>query len=301
VERVMDQLGKEFAVRKLGCISYFLGIQVRKAKDGLHLCQTQYLVNLLKGINLDNMKPSTTPMLTNQDLYSDEPPIEQVTEYRRIVGSLQYLTLTRPDIQFAVNKLSQFMSSPKPLHWTAMKKVLRYLSGTQSWGITLGKVNDFAITGYCDADWAGDKVDRKSQTGYLIYIDGTLVAWSSRKQSTVSRSSTESEYRAIATTIQELEWVKNLLVELGVGVKNPITLKSDNRGAVFLATNSACHSKLKHVAIDLKYVRERIDAGSVHISHIPGTSQQAELLTKALSPKGFMQQRINLVRPFSQD
>lgn len=152
VEGVIARLKQQFALRRLGDLSYFLGIQVKTLSDRLYLNQTQYLVNLLRSCNLDNLRPSTTPMVTNLDLHSEEEPIEQAKEYRRVIRSLQYLTLMRPDIQYSVNKLSQYMSSPKPLHWTTLKKILRYLSGTQEWGITLNKVSNFTISGYCDAD-----------------------------------------------------------------------------------------------------------------------------------------------------
>lgn len=123
---------------------------------------------------------------------------------------MQYLTLTRPNIQFTVNKLSQYMSSPKPLHWISMKKVVRYLAGSQMVGIMLHLVSSFTITGFCDADWVGDTQDRKSQMGYLIYVGDTLIAWSSKKQEAMARSSIESEYQAITTTITELEWIKKM-------------------------------------------------------------------------------------------
>lgn len=142
-------------------------------------------------------------MLTNQGLHSDESSIEQVKEYRMIICSLHYLTLTRPDIQFVVNKLSQYILAPKPLHWKAVEKVPRYLSCTQMWGITLRKVSEFTIMRYCDVDWVGDKDDRKSQTGYLLYVGDSLVAWSSHKQDTMSHSSTKSECRAIATIVYD--------------------------------------------------------------------------------------------------
>lgn len=110
-------------------------------------------MNLLKSCDLDNLRPSSTPMEARQNLFSEEEVISDPREYRRVIGSLQYLCLTRPDIQFAVNKLSQFMSSPKPIHLAAMKRVLRFLSGSQGSGITLNRVSDFSITGFCDADW----------------------------------------------------------------------------------------------------------------------------------------------------
>lgn len=142
----------------------------------------QYLGNVLKSHDFE-------------DLQSDEDMIDNAKAYRRIIDSLQYMVLTGPDIQYAVNKLSQFMVSPKPLHWTALKRVLRYLVGTPRYGILLRRMLDFSVMVFCDTDWGGDTSDKKSRIGYLVYVGGA-----SRKQNTVARSSTEVEYRAIATT-----------------------------------------------------------------------------------------------------
>lgn len=127
-------------------------------------------------------------MVANQDLYNEDEPIEDRKEYRRIIGSLQYLTISRPDIQFSVNELSRFMATPKAIHWTAMKKVLWYLLGTQDWGIQIKKVTNFYFSGFCDADWGSDSVDRKKQIGFLVHVGETLVFWRLRKQNTIALS-----------------------------------------------------------------------------------------------------------------
>jgi len=298
MRKEIEEMKKEFAVRELGELSYFLGIQVKRTETDLFLSQQRYLINLLSSCNFTNLKPSSTPMSAQQDLVSADSPISEQSEYRRVIGSLQYLTLTRPDIQFAVNKLAQYMSCPRPSHWTTMKRVLRYLAGTQRIGIRLSKVNDLTLTGYSDSDWGGDKSDRKSQTGVLVYLGNTLVSWISRKQVTVARSSTEAEYRALATAVEEMEAIKSLLGELGVTINDPMKLFCDNKGATFVANNPVCHTKLRHVAMDLCFVRERTEAGKVLISHITGNQQRADILTKALKPVSFQELRVNLVGTF---
>lgn len=172
--------------------------------------------------------------------------------------------------------------------------MLRYLSGTQRGGIVIRPVSQFIITGFCDADWAGDTSDRRSQSGFLIYLGETLVAWSSRKQETVAWSSIEAEYRAVTTTVTNLDWVRNMMIELGVEVPNPMVVNSDNKGATFLATNQICHSKLKHIAIDVDFVKERVEQGVIRVCHILGKDEKADILTKALQPKAFLEQRNNL-------
>lgn len=182
VRKVIGRLGDEFPIRDLGIMEYFLGIQVKRVRDGLHLSQTRYLFNLLRSCNMGELKAVSTPMLANAELHLDGH--QRPCEFRRIIGSLQYITLTRPDVQVAVNWLAQFIAEPKMIHWLAVKRVLCYFFRTQKHGIALRQVKDFSVTAYCDADWEGDTVDRKSRTGFLVYVGGTLVSWVSKKQST---------------------------------------------------------------------------------------------------------------------
>lgn len=234
-------------------------------------------------------------MIAGVDLNLDEPPIQDGREYRRVIGSLQYITMTHPDVQAAVNKLSQFMASPRPKHVAAMKRVLQFLAGTPTFGIIIRKAKDFHITAYCDADWGGDTLDRKSRTRMLVYLGGSLVSWTSRKQGTLARSSTEAEYRAVATITQEVESVRSTLQELGVQVPRPIKILTDNIGASFIAKNPIAHSKLKHVALDLHFVREKAENGEIIVIHIPSEEQWADILTKALPPKAFLRLQSKLV------
>jgi len=289
VDSVIQKMAGEFAIRELGNVNFFLGIHVCRTPGGLHLSQQKYLRNLLESCGMIHSKPASTPMLQGGTFPDEEGQSPDQRDYRRIIGSLQYLTLTRPDIQYSVNKLSQFLTSPSSGHWVAMKRLLRYLAGTQQLGITLNKVRDFNITCYCDADWGGDLMDRKSHTGYLIYIGDSLVAWSSKKQAALARSSTEAEYRAVATTVEEAEGIRSLLSELDIKVPLPINILTDNRGASFIANNPICHSKMKHVAMDFHFVREKSEAGIIKVDHISGKSQLADLLTKPLAPKLFQQ------------
>lgn len=169
-----------------------------------------------------------------------------------------------------------------------MERVLRFLSGTPNHCIILRRMTDRGITAYCDTDWGGDTTDRKSRTGFLVYVGGSLVSWISRKQGIVARSSTKAEYNAIATTTQEVEVVRTMLQELGVQVPFPLKIFTDNLGASFIARNPIAHICLKHVTLDLHFVCERTEKGELIVEHIPGTKQWADILTKALSPKAFL-------------
>lgn len=206
-------------------------------------------------------------------------------EYCRLVRLPQYLTLTQPDITFSVSKIAQFMELPKLSHWNANCWIFKYLSRTQDYEICLTRLSDHQLVSFCDADWAGDQVGRCSQTRYLIYLGGSLISWASKKQNTISHSSTESEYRRVATMVHELERIKSLISELGIDVCLPITVYCDNLAVTCLTSNPIYHAKTKHVAINLHFVRERVEDDTLKVQHISGSEQLADILTKSLRPK----------------
>lgn len=189
-----------------------------------------------------------------------------------------------------MNRLSQ------SIHWVAIKRILHYITGTQKHEILLRKMRDFGITAYCNSDWGGDTIDRKRMFGFLVYTGGNLVSWASRKQGTLARSSTMVEYRAIATTTQEIKVVWSVLVELGVTVLLLMTILMDNLRASFIARNPIGHIRLKHVALDLHFVREKIDNGTLVVNHFSGKDQWADILTKPLPPKAFIEFQANHVK-----
>lgn len=162
-------------------------------------------------MNMLDAKLVSTPMATSPKLILAGEQHCDPTEYRTLVGSLQYLAFTRPDIAFAVNKLSQFMHSPTTDHWQAAKRVLRYLVGTPSYGISFTKANPLTLHAYSDADWAGDPDNLRSTNAHVVFLGKHPISWSSKKQKSVSRSSTEAEYRSVADTASELTWVSSVL------------------------------------------------------------------------------------------
>ncbi|RVW80474.1 Retrovirus-related Pol polyprotein from transposon RE2 [Vitis vinifera] len=162
-----------------------------------------------------HVKPSSTPMTIGKKLaLEDSAPFPNVTLYRSTIGVLQYLTLTRSDISFSVNKLSQFLKAPTQHHWSACKRLLRYVSGTHTLGLSFRPTARFTLEGFLDADWVCNVDERRSTTGYCVFLGGNLVTWSSCKQQVVARSNTESEYWALASVTMELIWIKSLLDEL---------------------------------------------------------------------------------------
>ncbi|KAI5328775.1 hypothetical protein L3X38_028172 [Prunus dulcis] len=283
VAKFIQLLATRFSVKDLGSLHYFLGVEVLPTATGLFLSQQKYIHDLLVNAKMDGAKAVSTPLSTTDSLMlHDGSPLTDPTPYRRLVGGLQYLSLTRPDISFAVNKLSQFMHSPSETHWQALKRLLRYLKGTISFGLHLCRRPSNRLYAFSDADWAGDHDDRKSTTGYVVYLGGNLISWSSRKQQSVSRSSTEAEYRAIAATTSELTWIQSLLRELGIPLPTPPVVSCDNIGAMFYCANPVLHSRMKHIEIDFQFVRDRVTRGLLQVSHVSTTDQLADALTKPL-------------------
>ncbi|OIT03085.1 retrovirus-related pol polyprotein from transposon tnt 1-94 [Nicotiana attenuata] len=227
--------------------------------------------------------------MSNSDLLklNDGADLTDATRYRRVLGRLQYLSFTRLDISYAVNKLSQFMQSPSDLHWKAVKRVLRYLRGTIQFGLRVSPNCDFNLHMYSDADWAGDLTDRSSTSGYILFLDRNPISWSSKKQKIAARSSTEAEYRAIANALAELLWVKNLLLEMKLPIKDTPTIYCDNIGVTYLSENPGLHSRMKHVEVDFHFVRNHVQQKGVQVVHVHSTDQLADTLAKPLAKPAF--------------
>jgi hypothetical protein len=210
------------------------------------------------------------------------------------VGALQYLSLTRSNIGFAVSKVSQFMHEPHDLHWTVVKRILRYLKSTADYGLFINKCSSSQLYAYSDADWAGCPDDRKSTSGYCIYLGSNLLSWSSKKQPTVSRSSTEAEYKAIANTTAEIMWIQSLFRDIGLVQHNAPILYCDNIGATYLSSNPAYHARTKHIEIDFHFVRDKVAEKTLVVRFLSSKDQIADVLTKPLVSTRFCLLRSNL-------
>ena len=192
------------------------------------------------------------------------------------------------------------MHNPLEAHWKTVKRIMRYLAGTLDYGLHLRKSalqdfnQDLNVVGFCDADWASDLDDRRSTSGYCVYLGSNLVSWSSKKQHTVSRSSTEAEFRALASLVAEITWLQSLLGELQVlQGKNPV-IWCDNVSTMMLAANPVLHARTKHIELDLYFVREKVLQKKVEIRHVPSQDQTADVFTKAISSSRFVDMRIKL-------
>ena len=241
-------------------------------------------------MGMTGCKPLPTPMAVTPPLRKNaSTPLspEQATKYRQCCGSLQYITFTRPDLSFAVSKLTQYMHTPTELHLQALKRMLRYLKGTATSSLLLSKTNNFNLEAYVDADWAGSLDDRKLTGGYLIYLGCNLIGWSSKKQSTVARSSIESEFKAVANTSVELQWLSKLIQELCLPAFHPPKIWCDNLGAVFISSNAAFRARTRHVEVDFHFVREQVSSNQLKVHSISSNNQLADILTKPLPTQSF--------------
>jgi len=283
ITELLQLLSSDLAVKDLGDLHYFLGVEVIKLDSSLLLSQKRYIMDLLKKTNMHEAKPITSPMASSSALSAfTGDPMEDPSLYRSTVGSLQYLSLTRPDLSYAVNRVCQFMHRPLKPHWQTVKRILRYLKHTISHGLLLHRNSHNTLQAYSDADWAGCSDDRRSTGAYCVYIGSNLISWSSRKQLTVSRSSIEAEYKAVANTIAELLWIHALLHELGIGQSTPPILWCDNIGATYMSVNPVFHARTKHVEIDFHFVRDQVANKSLVVRFVPSLDQITDVLTKPL-------------------
>ncbi len=277
-------LHTKFNTKDLDQLKYFLGIEVSRSNKGIFLSQRKYVLDLLEETGKLGAKPCSSPMIPNVQLTKDDgDPLDDPEKYRRLVGKLNYLTVTRPDITFAVSVVSQFMSSPTDKHWETLEHILCYLKGAPGLGILYSNHGHSQIECFADADWTGSKIDRRSITGYCVFVGGNLISWKSKKQNVVSRSSAESEYRAMAQSSCEILWLRQLLAEVGITQSSPSKLRCDNQAALHIASNPVYHERTKHIEVDCHFIREKIQENLISTHYVKTGEQLGDLFTKALS------------------
>jgi len=294
LHHLVQLLSSEFKLRDLGDVHYFLGIEVQSTCMGLMLRQHKYILDILTRAGMTTCKPVDTPVSPSKLAIQPDHPFSDPTRFRQIVGALQYLSFTRPDIYFAVNRVCQYMHAPTDSHWVAVKRILRYLKGTASYGFHITRGTSFSLHGFTDADWAGSIDDRKSMGGYLVFFGQTPISWKSGKQRTVARSSTEAEYKALADGTAEVIWLQYLLTDLQVPSVPAPTIWCDNLGATYLSANPIFHARTKHVEVDYHFVHDRVAKKEIQIRFIPSRDQLADVFTKPLSAASFTAFRIKL-------
>ena len=279
----------------LGALHHFLSISVTRSADGLFLSQRQYAVELLQRAGMAECHSTTTPVDTHAKLSAIAgAPVADPSAYRSLAGALQYLTLTRPDLAYAVQQVCLFMHDPREPHLSMIKRILRYLKGTLSSGLHIGVGPVQSLVTYSDVDWAACLDSRRSTSGYCVYLGDNLISWSSKRQTTVSRSSAEAEYRAVAHVVAECCWLRQLLQELHVPLASATVVYCDNVSVVYMTTNPVHHRRTKHIEIDIHFVREKVALGQVRVLHVPSSHQFADIMTKGLPVQLFTEFRSSL-------
>ncbi|KAG7589577.1 GAG-pre-integrase domain [Arabidopsis suecica] len=289
------ELNKRFRMKDMGKLNYFLGIQAQFHSGGLFLSQQKYAEDLLAVAGMLDCAPMPTPLpLQLNKVPNQEDKFENPTYFRSLAGKLQYLTLTRPDIQYAVNFVCQKMHMPTVSDFHLLKRIIRYIKGTITMGISFNKDTDCTLRAYSDSDYAGCQTTSRSTGGFCTFLGNNIISWQSQKQPTVAKSSTEAEYRALSEAASEITWLCKILKELGIPLHQPPELYCDNLSSVYLTANPAFHKRSKHFANHYHYVREQVALGTLRVSHIPSHLQLADIFTKSLPLAAFTSLRFKL-------
>src|SRR5664279_59490 len=272
----------KFEMSMMGELEYFLVFEMKKYEEGTFIKQAKYTQDMLKKFKMTDAKPMKTPMSTSLDLHPnlEGKDVDQKV-YRSMIGSLLYLCASRPDIMFSVGKCARFQAAPKESHMTAAKRIFRYLLYTPNFGLWYPIGSSFQLNGYSDADYAGDKKDRRSTTGGCQFLGRSLVCWSSKKQNCVALSTTEAEYISAASCCAQLLWMMQTLKDYGV-IYDKVPLLCENESAIKITHNPVQHSKTKHTEIRHHFILEQIENGDIDLSYVRTKDQLADIFTKAL-------------------
>lgn len=285
---IKEELQKQFKIKDLGDIKYCIGIHVeRDRKKGIiYLDQRKYIKEVLNKYGMSDCKSVKIPMDPNTKCKetSEESNILKGFPYQEIIGCLLYISqITRPDISFVINMLSKYNSKPEMSHWIALKRVMRYLKGTEELRLCYKQNSKENMThGFCDADWASSEEDRRSCTGYTFLFQGGAISWNSKRQPTVALSTTEAEYMSLSSCVQEAMWLKQLQETFWPVLKNePMIIYSDNQSSIKLSGSDAYHSRTKHIDVRHHFVRNKVTEGAIDVQYIQTDVMVADALTKA--------------------
>ncbi|KAK6145378.1 hypothetical protein DH2020_022198 [Rehmannia glutinosa] len=278
----------KFEMSMMGELTFFLGLQVKQLKDGTFISQTKYTRDLMKKFGIEEKSSVKIPMNTSvkMDMDANGKPVDQ-TRYRALIGSLLYLTASRPCITFAVGVCARFQSALKESHMTAAKRVLRYLKGCQEAGLWYPKEGGFKLIGYSNSDYAGCGVDRKSTSGTCQILGNILVSWFSKKQNSISTSTAEAKYIAAGSCCAQVLWMRQQLRDYEVEEKEIPIIMCDNTSAIAITQNPVLHSRTKHIDVRYHFIRDHVEKKDITLEYISTDKQLADIFTKPLCGSRF--------------
>uniref|UniRef100_A0A5S6Q1Y2 Reverse transcriptase Ty1/copia-type domain-containing protein n=1 Tax=Trichuris muris TaxID=70415 RepID=A0A5S6Q1Y2_TRIMR len=276
-----------FVTKDLGEVSSYLGMQIERQEDGAFLLhQHSKIEQLLKKVGMSEAKPMGTPIETGYLSTVNEfsVPLPNNVQYRQVIGSLLYIaTVSRPDIALAVGLLCRRTESPTEYDWKCVKHVLRCLAGTKYMKLYVSATSEPILQGYVDADWAGDKADRKSTSGFMFHLGGSTISWSTRKLTSVALSSTEADYVAMAEACKELLWLRQLLEDFGIPQKSATTIFEDNQGCIRLIDSEKLNDRTKHISVRYHLLKDLRERRIIEVKYCPSHQMMADALTKPVS------------------
>ncbi|GJT83650.1 retrovirus-related pol polyprotein from transposon TNT 1-94 [Tanacetum coccineum] len=272
----------KFKMSMMGKISFFLGLQISQSPRGIFINQSKYALESLKKYGFDSCDPVDTPMVEKSKLDEDkEGKAVDPSHYRGMIGTLLYLTASRPDLQFAICMCARYQARPTEKHLNAVKRIFRYLKGTVHRGLWYPKDSSIALTAFADADHAGCQDTRRSTSGSMQLLGDRLVSWSSKRQKSAAISSTEAEYIALSGCCAQILWMRSQLTDYGFGF-NKIPMYCDNKSAIALCCNNVQHSRSKHIDIRFHFIKEHVENGVIELYFVNTEYQLADIFTKAL-------------------
>jgi transposase InsO family protein len=285
LQEMEDYIGKCFELKNLGGVKHFLGIDIERLGGKFFISQPLYIDAIVEEAGLEEAKTSKFPVDTGY-FKQEGNLIGSNEEYRKLIGMLLYLTTnTRPDIAASVSVLSKRVESPRDNDMNEVKRVIRYLKGTRNLKLKLNdQERNNSMHAYSDANWAEDKLDRKSTTGYYCSINGGTISWCSRKQDVIALSSCESEYVALTETCKELVWLRAIAKGLDVEVPETTTIYTDSQSCIAMINNHKYSNRTKHIDTKYHYIREEVNSGRVKLEYCPTDVNIADLMTKPLGP-----------------
>ena len=287
-----DSMLREFDMSDLGKMRFFLGIEVLQKSDGIYICQRRYALEVLKRFGMMESNSVGNPIVPGSKISKEgNGNLVDETCYKQLVGSLMYLTATRPDMMFIICLISRYMAKPMEIHLQTAKRALRYLKGTVNYGIHYKRGEDGEVLAFTDSDYAGDMDYKKSTSGYVFLMGSSAVSWCSKKQPIVTLSTTKAEFVAAAVCVCQGIWIKRILKELGHADTSCMTIMCDNSSTIKLSKNPMMHGRSKHIDVRFHFLRNLTKEGTIALTHCGSKDQIADIMTMPLKLEEFLKLR----------